>query len=139
MEEVETFAAPWVHTETDFVIPPGEEMSLELSCAFEEDVHLLSLLGHLHEWGTGYSVVYNREDGSSENIYDIPTWDVLFRDAPPTNLWEPGEFPVKAGESFTTTCSWHNDTDEPLTFPYEMCATVGFAYPLTVSMICEPD
>ncbi|HHO52124.1 MAG TPA: hypothetical protein ENK18_14930 [Deltaproteobacteria bacterium] len=139
VSEVETFAAPWVHTETDLEIPPGESLSLEVDCAFDEDVTLLSLLGHLHEWGTSYAVDHHRADGSVERLYDIPEWDVQYRDAPPINTYEADPFPVAAGERFVTTCSWYNDTDEPLTFPYEMCATVGFAYPLTVPIICEPD
>jgi hypothetical protein len=139
LEEVESFAAPWVHTQTDFTIPPGEELSLDVTCAFDSDIHLLSLLGHLHEWGTAYRVTHRRADGSEEIVYDIPRWDTYFRDAPPITTWAPGEFAVSAGDEFTTTCSWYNDTDEPLSFPYEMCATVGFAYPLTVAMVCSPD
>ena len=139
LETVDTFAAPWVHTSTDFIVPAGESMSLDVTCTFDQDVHLLSLLGHLHEWGASYRVVHNRLDGSSETIYDLPTWDVVFRDSPPTNTYAPGEMPVLAGESFTTTCAWNNDTSAPLAFPIEMCATVGFAYPLTVAIVCSPD
>ncbi len=70
--------------------------------------------------------------------YKLRVGDVQFRDAPPINTYEVGAFPVAAGERFATTCSWHNDTDAPLTFPTEMCATVGFAYPLTVPIVCDP-
>jgi len=139
VDAVETWTAPWVHVQTDFEIPPQESLEIEVTCAFDDDVHVLSLLGHLHEWGTTYAVDYNKEDGTTERIYDIPQWDVQYRDAPPINVYQPGEFPVKAGESFTTTCAWTNDTDEPLGFPVEMCATVGFAYPQTVALVCEPD
>lgn len=139
VEEVETFAAPWVHVQTDFEVPPGETLAIEVTCAFDDDVYLLSLLGHLHEWGKSYSVDYNKADGSVERVYEIPEWDLEYRDAPPINVYEPGEFQVKAKESFTTVCEWSNTTDEPLGFPVEMCATVGFAYPQTVALVCEPD
>lgn len=137
--EVDTFAAPWVHTQTDLAIPPGASMSIEVDCAFDADVHLLSVLGHLHEWGASYSVDHDRADGTRARIYDIPEWDVSYRDAPPTTVFAPGAFPVQQGESFTSTCSWVNDTPDVLEFPVEMCATVGFAYPLTVPMICSAD
>jgi hypothetical protein len=97
------------------------------------------LLGHLHEWGTRYEVDHNRLDGSVDRVYEVPTWDVQFRDAPPIEFYDVGAKPIAAGETFTTRCSWFNDTDAPLEFPTEMCATVGFAYPLTVPVICEGD
>ncbi len=139
LDTVTTFAAPWVNTETDFSIPPGETMSLEVDCTWEQDIHLLSMLGHLHEWGKSYSVDHHRLDGSVERVYEIGTWDVVYRDAPPITAWDEGAFEVKAGERFVTTCEWTNTTAEPLEFPHEMCATVGFGYPLTVPVICEPN
>ena len=136
---VETWTAPWVHVQTQFEVPPHDSLEITVTCSFDDDVYLLSLLGHLHEWGSRYAVDYNKADGSTERVYDIPQWDLQYRDAPPINVYAPGEFQVKAGESFTTTCAWENDTDEPLGFPVEMCATVGFAYPQTVALVCEPD
>lgn len=139
LETIDTFAAPWVNTETEFTIPPGETMAITVDCTWEDDLNLLSILGHLHEWGKSYAVDHHKLDGSVERIYEINEWDVVFRDAPPITTWDEGEFQVKAGERFVTTCEWTNTTDEPLEFPHEMCATVGFGYPLTVPSICEPS
>ena len=135
--EVETWAAPWVHTQTDLNIPPGEHTEI-VDCTFDTDVNLLSMLGHLHEWGSAYKVEQIDGDGTATTLYDIPEWDVEYRDAPPVETYGVGNFPVTAGDTFRTTCSWNNDTDEPLGFPHEMCATVGFAYPLVAPIICEP-
>jgi hypothetical protein len=137
VDTVETWTAPWVHTETDMVIEPGADATAEVTCTFDEDVYLLSLLGHLHEWGTAYEVDHHKLDGAIDRVYEVPQWDVAYRDAPPITFYQPGERLIRAGESFTTRCSWHNDTPDPLTFPTEMCATVGFAYPLVVPIICE--
>jgi hypothetical protein len=135
---VETWAAPWVHAQTDFLIPAGDALSLEVECTFDRDVYLLSLFGHMHQWGTSYSVDHLKVDESVERIYDIPEWYERYRYPPPIQAFELYSFPLKTGEHFVTTCAWHNDTDEDLVFPFEMCATVGFAYPLTATLICQP-
>ena len=137
IDTVDTFAAPWVHTQTDLNLPIGHSVEV-VDCAFDQDLTLLSMLGHLHEWGSAYAIDHVDLDGVSNRVYDIPEWSVEFRDAPPVNVYEMGEFEVKAGERLVTTCEWENDTDGPLGFPHEMCATVGFAYPLAVTVICEP-
>lgn len=137
LENVEVFAAPFAHTETDLEIPVGQ-YELEVTCAFQEDYDLLYLLGHMHEWGEYFRIDYNKEDGSTETLYEVEQWDPVFRDAPEIQRYDEG-FPVKKGESFTTTCVWNNDTDDVLTFPFEMCVTTGMIYPATVPDLCEPD
>ena len=110
---------------------------MSLECTFEEDLTFLYLLGHMHEWGASFALDHHRLDGTTERIYEIGTWDVLFRDLAPVTYFEPGEFSVKAGESFTTHCDWFNDTDEVLGFPAEMCVSTGIVYPQTVPIICD--
>lgn len=136
VEDIDTWAAPLVHTNTDIAVKPGED-SMSLECTFEEDLTFLYLLGHMHEWGASFALDHHRLDGTTERIYEIGTWDVLFRDLAPVTYFEPGEFSVKAGESFTTHCDWFNDTDEVLGFPAEMCVSTGIVYPQTVPIICD--
>ena len=52
---VETWAAPLVLVDTDFSLPPGESTTVSFDCALEEELNLLFLLGHMHEWGTAFS------------------------------------------------------------------------------------
>ena len=137
VDDVDTFVAPLAHTSTSFTIPPGEHR-ISVTCTFEEDHSFLYILGHLHEWGTSFSIDYNKNDGSTERIYSIEEWDVLYRDLPPITSFENG-LSVKAGESFTTTCEWNNTTAETLSFPEEMCVTTGMIYPSTITMICDRD
>lgn len=135
-DEVVTWAAPWAHTDTSLEIPPGEH-SLEVTCTFEQETWLLNIFGHMHEWGTSFSIDHTHLDGSTERIYSINEWDVIFRDAPPQNAYIPEGYHVLAGESFTSTCNWFNDTDEVLDFPHEMCASSGIAFPTVVPIICD--
>ncbi len=122
---------------SDLHIPAGS-YELQITCVFEEDYDMLYLLGHMHEWGTSFRIDHNKLDGSTDTLYELPVWDVQYRDNPPITRWDEG-FPIAAGESFTTTCVWDNDTSAELTFPFEMCVTTGMVYPSTVPVLCEPD
>ena len=136
VDEVETFAAPLIHTSTDLAIAPGTSTQT-VTCTFEEDYSLLYVFGHLHEYGTAIKIDYNKLDGTTETLYDIPVWDVEYRDLPPITRYDDGELSVKAGESFTTTCSWDNTGTETLGFPEEMCVASAMAYPATVALVCD--
>jgi len=138
--EVDTWAAPWAHTDSGLEVPANSEHTIEIDCAFEEDVYLLSVTGHLHEWGTAISVDHLPADGGdTTRLYEISEWDPVFRDAPPIDEYPVDTFQVKAGDTFRTTCSWYNDTPETLGFPTEMCASVGMAYPTVLPIICDVD
>ena len=142
VEGIDNFVAPLAHTSTNLNIESGTQ-TREITCTFEEDHNFLYLLGHMHEWGTSISIDYNKEDGTVERLYDIPEWDVLYRDLPPIINFGPdteyGSLQVKAGESFTTICNWDNDTDEILHFPHEMCVATALVYPATISTVCDVD
>lgn len=137
-DDVETWTAPWIHIDNGLDLPPGES-TVTIDCEFDQELNLLSMLGHMHEWGTSFSVEQVHEDGSTELLYDIPEWDVSFRDLAPTNEWAPGEFTVRPGDRFRTTCNYYNDTADNLGFPEEMCVSVGMAYPAVVPVMCEPN
>ncbi len=136
-DEVETWTAAIVHTDIDIAIPAGQAETMTVDCTFEDDVYLYYMIGHMHEWGSSYQIEWTHEQGT-ETIYDIPTWDPLYRDLPPTNEYAVGEFLVKAGDTFRSTCTWYNDEDHEIGFPQEMCATAMMAYPAKVPVVCEP-
>lgn len=135
--EVSTWAAAFAHTETDLDLPPGGS-TVSFDCEWREDLHVLYMLGHMHEWGTAFSVDWTHADGT-ERVYEIAEWDPAFRDVPPVNPYESGDFQVAAGDVFTTACTWDNTEDHHIVFPYEMCVTAGIVYPATVPVICEAD
>lgn len=120
---------------------PLRKASIDFTCEFEADLSVLFMGGDMHEYGKSFSVDWNKSNADVERVYDIPEWDVWMRDAPPYEEYGVGVFDVTAGESFTTTCNWHNTGDSSVNFPSEMCATFGMAYPAEYPMICvvEPD
>ncbi len=135
--DVQTWAAAWGHGITDMPLPAGEETTYSFDCDWSEDVHILNIFGHMHEHGTALSVDHHSA-GSTTRIYDIPVWDPEYRDTPPVEQPAMPGLPVKAGDRFTTSCSFFNTKDAELDYPYEMCASTGMMYPSRVPVFCNP-
>jgi hypothetical protein len=106
-------------------IPAGEEGTVTRSCEIQREFQMLSMLGHMHDWGTGITVEIERE-GAFTTIYEELEWTAEFRDLPPI-LHYTAEEPLRfqAGDKVHVTCSFNNDTDRPLRFPEEMCVAFG--------------
>jgi len=136
-EQVEIWAAPFAHTALGFEIPAGETAQVSFDCTWGQDATVLFIGGHMHEWGAAFSLDWTHADGT-ERIYEIAEWEADFRDRPPVNEYENGSFTVSEGDTFTTSCSWNNTTDQALGFPEEMCVTFGFAYETKLPLICAP-
>jgi hypothetical protein len=139
VEEVDatgTWAAPLIYNRSDFVIPAGGEIETRFDCTTEKDWNIIYVLGHMHEWGTRFSV--ERKDGEAwTKFYDIPEWDPMYRDKPEIAYYPDDSMPVSMGTTFKTTCAWQNDKDEDLVFPHEMCVTVNIVYPQKTTVICD--
>lgn len=136
-ESVVDWAAPFVNTVSQFSIEPGVH-ALKVSCSWDEDSRLLFLGGHMHEWGKSFTVDWTHMDATpSEQLYDVPVWDPYMRDAPVYNDYTAAPLEVKAGDSFSTTCEWDNDTGAAMGFPKEMCVTFGMMLGRKVAFICD--
>jgi hypothetical protein len=135
-DEVETWAAPFVHVDVGLAIAPGRQ-EITFDCAWTGSYDLLFLAGHMHEHGAAFETRLARAAGGARTLYSVDDWDPVYRDAPPVNEYAPGELSVEAGDVFTTRCAWDNDTDHVLGFPEEMCVTFGMVYPSTEPVVCE--
>ncbi|MBM4367776.1 MAG: hypothetical protein FJ102_16305 [Deltaproteobacteria bacterium] len=135
-DEVSTWAAPLIFNRDDFEIPPGGTLSTDFECTTDTDWNFLYVLGHMHEWGTSFSIE-RRVGENLEAFYDIPEWDPVYRDAPIVDYYPDATMAVPAGTTFKTSCSWFNDKDEPLLFPHEMCVGVNIVYPQKATVICD--
>ncbi|MEQ1568366.1 MAG: hypothetical protein ABMA64_22205 [Myxococcota bacterium] len=134
-EAVETWAAPLIMNRDDFVIPAGGTASTSFECEVDQDLNLLYLIGHMHEWGTSFSL--SRVDGERSLVYDIPEWDPVYRDAPLVFDGLAEGMTLPAGSRFETSCDWANDTDHDLVFPHEMCVSVLYVFPQKTTIICD--
>ncbi len=136
IDEVVEWAAPWTTNRVGFEIPPYESEILSFDCTFDTEYNMLFLMGHMHEWGTHFTLEMLDEQGVGTIMYD-QEWDPAYRDTPPIVDFSAEPLIAPAGTTWRTTCEWYNDSDEPLTFPGEMCAGVSMVYPALTADICS--
>jgi len=135
VDDVTTWAAPFVMNSDRFDVPPQQSASESFECTLDQDLDFLFILGHMHEWGTAFSI---KQLGDVDTtLLDIPEWDPSFRDLPPTQQYEPGTMMLPSGTRLQTNCEWSNTTDDDLTFPKEMCVGVSMVYPALTPVICD--
>jgi len=135
-EEVENWAAPIRLDAGVIELEPQEVKTVEFDCEWPTDLNILSVGSHMHEHGTHYVVDHVKRDGSAEEIYRVDPWQPEYRDFPVMVNYSDGGMPVLSGEAFRTSCNYHNQTDEPVGFPDEMCTTFVAAYPMADPRTC---
>ncbi len=136
-DDVIDWVAPWVFNDSGFVLPPGEQSTVEVDCAWPQDATVLALLGHMHDMGQQYRVEMVTPGGERLTIYDLPEWDLDWRYQPRVEDFG-GGLDVVAGTRFITTCTFFNHTAQNLTFPEEMCVASGLFMPATETISCDP-
>jgi len=137
-DSVEIWAAAFVQNNDEFSIPPNTpEYSVSSEYTFEQDLNVLYITGHMHEWGKRYDVSLTHE-GETGTIYEVPKWDPYFRDNPYYVEFNLGTFKFMTGDTIKSTCTWFSDRDTALEFPDEMCSTVTMVYPTKVPIIVGP-
>ncbi|HKE16100.1 MAG TPA: hypothetical protein VKB80_14590 [Kofleriaceae bacterium] len=106
-------------------IPPHESASFDNSCRMNQDVMVLKLTRHTHQWGVDFPVSFNDGQNDPELIYTSPNYE-----DPDFVFEEP--ILVEAGQGFDFTCAYNNDTDRRLHFGTEatdeMCILFGSMY-----------
>jgi hypothetical protein len=137
-EQVTQWAGPLQFDAGELEVLPGQETSVQFTCPFDQDATIYTLMGHMHDHGTSYTIDLE-QSGESSRLYDVADWGPTFREYPRISSWRDGSLQVKVGDGLTTTCTWYNDTDSTLAFPYEMCTTVGVIYPLEEPKSCFGD
>lgn len=137
--DVDIWAGPFVQNNDVFSIPANaSSYSASSEYTFEDELNVLYVTGHMHEWGRRYDVELTR-NGQMESIYSVPEWDPYYRDRPVYVDFELGTFKFMPGDTIKSTCTWFNDRDIALEFPDEMCSTVTMVYPTKVPIIVGPD
>ena len=125
-----------VTTEIDVAARAGGSASAE--CPIGQDLSLIALGGHAHEWGRRVSIARApaATAGAPEMLYD-EEWspDRVFD--PVIRGYQAGQpLRLSAGDRLRVDCEYENDTDEPLAFPREMCVAFGFYFPADREIDC---
>lgn len=135
-DEVQGWVGSYTFNNSAMTLAPQSETVASVDCTWGQDLHLLSLAGHMHEWGRSMWGALRSASGE-ERIYDVPTWDPAWRDAPQVVLFPDGGIPVGPEDHLVGECTWQNDTDQTLGFPTEMCVLMGLVWPLDETLNCD--
>ncbi len=138
LEQVENYAAPLEVGDDYFEIPAStESYSHTFDCPIWQDMNIAWISGHMHDYGLRETIELIH-DGESTLLYEVDPWLDEYYFLSPIEDFMPGGVEVKRGDKIRITCTWENDTDQPIVWPIEMCYSMGIAYPLEEAVICNP-
>ncbi|HEU5055806.1 MAG TPA: hypothetical protein VFU21_04755 [Kofleriaceae bacterium] len=107
-------------------------------CPIAEDLTLIALGGHAHEWGRRVSIGRSSAAGGDalEMLYDQP-WNKDRVFDPVIEQYQVDQpLRLAPGDRLRVDCEYENDTDQPLAFPAEMCVAFAFYYPAGREIDC---
>ncbi|HEX4449517.1 MAG TPA: hypothetical protein VH143_01550 [Kofleriaceae bacterium] len=113
-----------------FAVPPEIDLSQS---------HIFAITGHEHHLGTGVEVGWGTGSaGPFKVVYNHPDPNFSWSD-PATDEQTP-DFAVPAGGGFDFTCTWNNQTANPVKFGEsandEMCFFWAYYWPAPSSEVC---
>ncbi len=110
-----------------FALSPHSEATAEAKCVLPHDVKFLDFSNHMHDLGIDIATEVIHADGTTEMLQRDDDWQYEWQFNPPRQQWSlDAPHILKAGDTVHTTCSWNNTTSEMVTFPREMCISLGF-------------
>lgn len=132
----------WLGT-TEIEVPPGERVTTTGNCntgvRATEPFKMLLSWPHMHEFGEAIRTeIIRGGTGDPEMLTDVPEWNFENQVYYP---YEPA-IDVTPGDILRTSCEFHNDTDQTVTFGEgtgdEMCFDFALVYPITAFDIENP-
>jgi hypothetical protein len=132
---VARWAASWQFDIGDLLLPAEQETSLSFQCGFPTPVSLITLTGHMHEFGR-HQEVDRIHNGEKDRIYAVAHWEPEYRDYPPLTQWAPDEMLLSPQDRLEITCTWENPLETDLAFPLEMCTAKGLVLDTEDAVFC---
>lgn len=126
IEKVEKWVSTYATNDYSIQLAPHGTGEAKFDCVIPEDVNLMLIGGHMHEWGTRFEALLGPDEASLESAYIVDPWTTTYRDNPPITLYFENPKHLPAGTIVRTHCTWNNTEMEPLVFPHEMCSVFGF-------------
>lgn len=127
------YANLWTVVDTTFKVSPQSKGKSVSHMFVKDDVSLLLMGGHMHDFGTHFRLEIVGRDGESDPLYD-EEWHPEYTSHPPLH-WYSKENPLvlRRGTHIKQTCSWDNTSAKELSFPHEMCIGFGFYFQSTTA------
>jgi hypothetical protein len=136
---VKNWVSVYATNKVSFEVPSHQSASTSFDCVIPQDLKLLLVGGHLHEWGTRFETFIGPNVDSLESVYLVDPWNPAYRDGPPITLFFENPMPLPQGTILRTSCTWMNNTEQNLGFPSEMCATFGFVEGTKDPLACNVE
>lgn len=116
-------------------IPANSEHTEWSRCVMNEDIEVLFLASHTHELGIEFNIAPFDGKDVGEVFYTNNDWH-----DPKIVQYDP-PMAIKAGEGFEWSCTWRNDSDEPVSYGStsqdEMCNLAIVHMPFSVTASCD--
>lgn len=123
---------------TDFTLPPGIGRA-HTECLLKQDFKFFMLGGHAHEYATNIKLGVVPISGNPTTFYDV-AWDKsLIFNTPLNPYTKESPYEMHAGDRFTVDCTYNNTTDQPISFPTEMCVGFGYFFPAQHEIDCVDE
>jgi hypothetical protein len=128
-------------TTTQFDIPARGKAHAKQECVLEKDIEIFALTNHMHEYGKSASSRMVHAPGMEPRVVsDIPAWSPEMTGNPQWNMYlREDTLKLPKGATVDVECDWENTSATPLTFPREMCLTVGFFFAETATSLACSD
>jgi hypothetical protein len=137
--QVTTWTSPITGNDININVPPNATGSLQFDCVVPQDMFALQMGGHMHEWGSQFTIQIGPDVDHLTQVYDVPAWKPEYRDAPPVNISYGSPISLPKGTIIRSTCTWTNTTTDAIGYPKEMCVDFGLVYPLETPWTCNVD
>lgn len=137
MKDVSTWAAPFTTIALDLNVPPQGWAESTFDCTIPEDMKLMWVGGHMHEWGSKFETKIGADASNLTSMYKVDKWVADFRDNPPVTTYFQNPMPLSKGTIVRTHCEWRSDQDKALIFPHEMCVTFGILAGRKEPWVCK--
>ena len=138
--EVDDYVNDFVVLDTDFEVAAQTSGESVRTCTVQDDLNVVRLLGHQHEWGSYLKLEHIDENDELVEVLYEHDWQPSYSSAPPMNAYTPDDpLVLTAGMRLRHTCRWNNTESYPLVFPREMCLTYGLYFPDNGRRFCAMD
>ena len=136
--KVKAYVNYLVTLDDTFKIEPQSKLTHTTTCTLDRDYDFAVVLGHMHELGKRYTLEVIDEAGKTMETIRDDEWQLSYSSHPPIGYFTMEQpYHLPKGTILRQTCSWDNNTAEPVLFPREMCLAFFYYFPGEEDIVCN--
>ncbi len=126
--KVEHKAGAYTQVDLGLELTPAAETTRVIDCTAPQEMFVPWMIPHMHEWGARFTLEVFKDGAEEPLVVYADDWHEALRDDFPV-IEFPEHLHLTTNDRVRTTCTWNNNTTDPILFPEEMCATFLTFYP----------